>query len=638
MKLALVGNQNSGKTSLFNILTGANQEVGNWPGVTVNLIEKNIKKTNFKIVDLPGIYSLFSPNTDDEKVSSNFIFNEQFDLIINVVDANSLERNLYLTTQLMDMDIDMILVLNMYDLVIKNNIKFDVKILEKELGITVIPVSTKTYKGIEELKNIIFQKKFLKKKNKKIFPQCIEKFIDYCNVQQTDKKNSRFKAIKCLEEKNQKKINKNIKYKKQSIEKKYGMDAEQTIAYLRFEYIQNVKEKIHFSQSKKTNLTDKLDKFFLNKYLAIPFFLLVMMFIYYISISIVGMLIDKIPFSDFIDKTIHLSPIWLESFIKNILKTLFTINSFAIQLFTFFICLSIIETTGYMSRISLLFDGFFNYFGLSGKSIIPFMIGTGCSVPAIMNTCTIEDDDERKTTVALIPFIPCSAKMTIISFIASDFFSRKMNNLKFLFSFLFYVETILIILLILLIKKIFLNKKKQPINYIIEFPDYKKPNFKYVFRRAISKIWSFIKHDCTVMIFFSIVIWFLSSFDWKLNFISDINLSILSYIGRIFSPFFYLILGGKFCWAAGIVFFQGLFAKEQIVTTMKILGPDLFAFSPLTAFAFFTFNLFSIPCLNTLNAMKFEFKSIKKVLLIMLIELLIAWFIASFIGIWKLFL
>lgn len=160
-----------------------------------------------------------------------------------------------------------------------------------------------------------------------------------------------------------------------------------------------------------------------------------MMLIYYISISIVGMLIDRIPFSDFIDKTIHMSPAWLESFIKNILNTLFTISSFAVQLFTFFVCLLIIETTGYMSRISLLFDSFFNYFGLSGKSLIPFMIGTGCSVPAIMNTCTIEDDDERKTTIALIPFVPCSAKMTIVSFIASDFFPKEMNNLKFLFSF-----------------------------------------------------------------------------------------------------------------------------------------------------------------------------------------------------------
>lgn len=251
MKLALVGNQNSGKTSLFNILTGSNQEVGNWPGVTVHLTEKNIKKSDFKVVDLPGIYSLFFPNTNDEKVSSNFIFNEKFDLIINVIDANSLERNLYLTTQLMDVDMDMILVLNMYDLVPKNKIKFDVEILEKELGITVIPISTKTHEGIEKLKNVIFQKKFLKRTNKTIFPNCIEEFINYVNSQKIYEKNCRFHAIKCLEEKNSTNLNENIKQKKQDIENKYSMDGEQVIAYLRYEYIKNVKEKFIFHKARK---------------------------------------------------------------------------------------------------------------------------------------------------------------------------------------------------------------------------------------------------------------------------------------------------------------------------------------------------------------------------------------------------
>lgn len=631
MKIALVGNQNSGKTSLFNVLTGSNQKIGNWPGVTIECISKKIKNSDFIITDLPGIYSLTS-YTNDEEVSIDFILKKKTDLIINVVDINYLERGLYLTTQLIDLNTDLILVLNMFDLVEHNKINIDLEKLKDELGITIIPVSTKNNIGIDELKKCIFQKKYLKNKNQKIFPNDIEKDIDYF-CQKT--KSNRINAINIIE----KRIDcsdEEIKQKIAVLEEKYKTDSEQLMIYLRYDYIEKIKQHVKYS---KNSVADKLDKFFLHKFFSIPIFLLIMVFIYFISISFVGTLMEKIPFDNFINK-INFSSIWFNSFAKNIVKSFFSIASFIVQLFVFFICLSIIETTGYMSRVSFLFDRIFNFLGLSGKSVIPFITATGCSVPAIMNTCTIKNDNERKTAIALIPFIPCSAKMTIISFTISDFFLYKTKRLNFLFSFLFYLETIFIIIGILLVKKIFFQEKKQNLTYISELPDYKHPNFKYVFHSSFDKVFSFIKRDGILIISFSIIIWLLTSFNWKFEFITknSIDSSILASIGNFFSPFFYLMLGGKFCWAAGIVAIQGLFAKEQVVTSMKILGPELFNFSPIATFAFFTFNLFSIPCLNTLNAIWFELKSFKKTLLIILIELFVAWFISSFIGFWSLFL
>ena len=631
MKIALVGNQNSGKTSLFNVLTGSNQKIGNWPGVTIECISKKIKNSDLIITDLPGIYSLTS-YTNDEEVSIDFILKKKVDLIINVVDVNYLERGLYLTTQLIDLNTDLILVLNMFDLVEHNKINIDLEKLKDELGITIIPVSTKNNIGIDELKKCIFQKKYLKNKNQKIFPNDIEKDIDYF-CQKT--KSNRINAINIIE----KRIacsDEEIKQKIAVLEEKYKTDSEQLMIYLRYDYIEKIKQHVKYS---KNSVADKLDKFFLHKFFSIPIFLLIMVFIYFVSISFVGTLMEKIPFDNFINK-INFSSIWFNSFAKNIVKSFFSIASFIVQLFVFFVCLSIIETTGYMSRVSFLFDRIFNFLGLSGKSVIPFITAAGCSVPAIMNTCTIKNDNERKTAIALIPFIPCSAKMTIISFTISDFFLYKTKRLNFLFSFLFYLETIFIIIGILLVKKIFFQEKKQNLTYISELPDYKHPNFKYVFHSSFDKVFSFIKRDGILIMSFSIIIWLLTSFNWKFEFITknSIDSSILASIGNFFSPFFYLMLGGKFCWAAGIVAIQGLFAKEQVVTSMKILGPELFNFSPIATFAFFTFNLFSIPCLNTLNAIWFELKSFKKTLLIILIELFVAWFISSFIGFWSLFL
>ncbi|MBQ4208824.1 ferrous iron transport protein B [bacterium] len=631
MKIALVGNQNSGKTSLFNVLTGSNQKIGNWPGVTIECISKKIKNSDLIITDLPGIYSLTS-YTNDEEVSIDFILKKKVDLIINVVDVNYLERGLYLTTQLIDLNTDLILVLNMFDLVEHNKINIDLEKLKDELGITIIPVSTKNNIGIDELKKCIFQKKYLKNKNQKIFPNDIEKDIDYF-CQKT--KSNRINAINIIE----KRIacsDEEIKQKIAVLEEKYKTDSEQLMIYLRYDYIEKIKQHVKYS---KNSVADKLDKFFLHKFFSIPIFLLIMVFIYFVSISFVGTLMEKIPFDNFINK-INFSSIWFNSFAKNIVKSFFSIASFIVQLFVFFVCLSIIETTGYMSRVSFLFDRIFNFLGLSGKSVIPFITAAGCSVPAIMNTCTIKNDNERKTAIALIPFIPCSAKMTIISFTISDFFLYKTKRLNFLFSFLFYLETIFIIIGILLVKKIFFQEKKQNLTYISELPDYKHPNFKYVFHSSFDKVFSFIKRDGILIMSFSIIIWLLTSFNWKFEFITknSIDSSILASIGNFFSPFFYLMLGGKFCWAAGIVAIQGLFAKEQVVTSMKILGPELFNFSPIAIFAFFTFNLFSIPCLNTLNAIWFELKSFKKTLLIILIELFVAWFISSFIGFWSLFL
>lgn len=676
MKLALFGNQNSGKTSLFNALTGSNQKVGNWPGVTIDRVEGIIKRNNSTIVDLPGVYSL-SPYTSEEEISRRFVLDEKVDLIINIVDATQLERSLYLTTQLLELDVDVVIALNMYDLLERKGIKINVKKLEEELGVTIIPISAKTGAGINHLKTTIFRRRYKRNKHKPIYPDDVEAFIQevakeykYVRKTKTGKPHKRFGAVKILEEDRDYRIlmDEKLKASHLALESTYGMDGEQLVASLRYDYIVRIRRKCVRYQRRKETRTDKVDRIFLNKYLAIPIFILIMAVVYFISISLVGGLTTSLinaAFNGTNNLTIFIGshPIefnhsvaglgpmlanwltglgaspWAINLLTNgVIAGASAVISFVPQLIMLFICLSILETTGYMSRIAFFLDRVFHKIGLSGKSLIPFIVGAGCSVPGVMSTRIIEDESEKKATIALVPFIPCSAKLPIISLVCSVFFP----TWGFAFALVFYLMAIVIIFIAaLFLKKIV--KRKEHSTFISELPSYKIPSIKYVGRDVGDKTWSFIKRAGTVVVFFSVIVCVLASFTWNFQYVDglfvNINESMLAGIGNGFAWFFYPMLGCEWNWAASVSAIQGLIAKEQVVSSIRVIqaagGASLFNnFTPLTAFAYATFNLFSIPCVATISTMRAELKSIKKVILIMLAELLIAWFIASLIGIW----
>ncbi len=684
MKLALIGNQNSGKTSLFNALTGSNQKVGNWPGVTIDRVEGSIKKYHSTIVDLPGIYSL-SPYTAEEEVSRQFILNEDLDLLINIVDATSLERSLYLTTQLLELNVDVVIAFNMYDLVEKKGIKIDIKKLSNELGATIIPISAKTGKGLDELKETIFKKKYLKNKHKKIYPSDIEKFIDdtikFYNHPWKHKFHKRFEAIKVFEEDRDYKILLGDKLKAEHllIEKKYAMDGEQLIASLRYDYIEKVRDKCVTYPPVKETKSDKLDKIFLHKIWAIPIFIVIMGLVYFLSISIVGGLTNNLISalfngSESVKFTIGsfswnapiklegLGPLiarslgnigaskWAMSLVQTgVISGLAIVVSFVPQLICLFLCLAILETTGYMSRIAFFLDRIFHKLGLSGKSLIPFIVGAGCTVPGIMSTRTVEDENEKRVTIALVPFIPCNAKLTIISLISAAFFKQ----IGFLVALSFYFLAIVIIILsALFIKKVL--KRKEHTTFISELPEYKSPNPIYIGRDVWDKTIAFFKRAATVVVFFSVIVWTLSSFTPSFQYIDGSKFTIeqsqLKYLGDGISWFFYFILGCRLDWAASVSALQGLIAKEQVISSMEVIArtsgaASIFApgspfayFNPITAFAFASFNLFSIPCVGSLSAMRHELKSAKKMFIVIACELLFAWLLASLIGIWGVFI
>lgn len=687
MNIALLGNQNSGKTSIFNALTGSNKKVGNWPGVTIDHIEGRLKRHPETLVtDLPGIYSL-SPYSNEEEISRRFVLDEDVDLILNVVDSTSIERSLYLTTQLLELNIDVVIALNMYDLLKKKGIKIKVEQLSNELGVTIVPVSAKDGTGITKLIDIIHKRKYKKNKHKKIYPADVEKFISKVSVVyqlnhksvNTKKIHQRFSAVKILEEDRDYRVLMNDDLKKQhlELEEKYKMDGEQLIASLRYDYIEKIREKCVVFAPKKESISDRLDKIFLHKYLAIPIFILIMAAVYFISISIVGGLTNCLIDAAFKGATelnfqiagiswtvpvniAGLGPLicdglkaagasqWALSLVNNgVIGGVSAVATFIPQLMMLFLCLGLLETTGYMSRIAFFLDRIFHKLGLSGKSLVPFIVGAGCSVPGIMNTRIIEDENERKATIALVPFVPCNAKLTIISLISAAFFSKW----GFAFALLFYVMAIVIIILVAFLFKKFIYKKQHS-TYISELPDYKIPDGKYILRDVGDKTWSFVKRAGTIVLFFSVIVWVLTSFTWNFQYVDGIkvgiNQSMLAGIGNAFAWFFYPMLGCHWSWAASVSAIQGIVAKEQVVSSMQVIAnmsnggipigifnSSIFSFfTPLTAFAFASFNLFTIPCVGALSAMKAEFKSIKNMILVMLLEIVVAWLIASLIGVW----
>ena len=650
MKIGLVGNQNSGKTTLFNLLTGMNAKIGNWPGVTIEKKIGTIKNTDYEITDLPGIYSL-SPYSQEEDISRKFIFEEKPDVIINIVDSTSLERSLYLTTQLLELDTKVIVALNMADILEKRGIKINIKKLEEILGAKVLKISALKGTGIEELIKEIKNSK--KEETTPIYDQNIENTINQIKkILSKETAHKRFVSVKLLENDERFKNLNTPSIKKLSNEllKNYETDLEETIATQRYKFIEDVKDKSFKKVKQSDTISDKLDKIFLNKWLAFPIFVIIMFLVYYLSVGVVGSFtVDWVAgMAENFGETVgaFLESIgtseWVNSLVVDgIIAGVGAVLGFVPQLIILFICISILETTGYMSRIALLLDKLFRKIGLSGKSLIPFIVGSGCSVPGIMGTRIIENQDEREMTTILTPFIPCSAKLPIISLFSGYFFGENSG----LASASLYFFAIIIIIISALIMKKFIYKNTSS-TYISELPEYKLPSAKYIAKDVFDKVFAFIKRAGSVILICSIVIWFLLSFSTSFEYGIDVENSILAQVGKKISWFFYPMLGEN-SWGATVSAIQGLVAKEQVISSMSVIaglaqeaehGSQVFInggifgfFTASSAYAFMVFNLFSAPCFGAIGAMRRELGGTKKMLKAITYQTVFAWYLATFV-------
>lgn len=647
MKVALIGNQNSGKTSLFNKLTGENQKVGNWPGVTIAKKTGKIKGTDFELIDLPGVYSLM-PYTEEENISRNYLLQEKPDVIINVIDSTSLERNLYLTTQLMDLDMPIVLALNMTDLLDKKNIILDEMILSKKLGLDAVKVSARTGFGIDTLVEKLRKQKTQNNiKNIEKYPKIIENELNLLKIDKKSANNFTLLEQIMNDDENFLSSEKEVARVRNVVCKIFGEDIEGVIANLRYEFISHVCENCLDVKNRKKSISEKLDKIFLNRFLAIPIFILIMTLVYYLSVGVVGRfttsfiehLVDKFSlFAGGVIKKLGVSD-WITSLICNgIIAGVGSVLTFLPELIVIFLAISLLETTGYMSRISFIFDRLFQKIGLSGRALVPFIVGTGCSVPAISMSRTIESESEKQMTIVLTPFVPCSAKLPIIALFVGYFFP----NCSGLVTALLYFFAIGVIIISALIMKKFIFKNKAT-SFISELPEYRAPSIKYISKDCVDKTKDFVIRAGTIILFCSVIVWFLSSFGWNLRFSSSVNDSILAWIGDKISWFFYPIIGER-NWAISVSAIQGLIAKEQVVSSMNVIAgienlsqmsifeSEIFSgFSKASAISFIIFNLFSAPCVASIGAMKNELKSTKKLVMALLFQIVLAWSMSSLI-------
>ncbi|NLD26141.1 MAG: ferrous iron transport protein B, partial [Acholeplasmataceae bacterium] len=511
----------------------------------------------------------------------------------------------------------------------------------------IVTISALKGTGIDDLISVII-KGFGKEDKPKIFSEDIEAKLGEIIE---DKKHSRFLSVKLLE---RDLLVRNLESPEldatiRSLEVSYQSSLEEVIANKRYEWIDKVKAEAVIQKTRKVNWTDRLDKIFLNKYLGIPIFVIIMFLVYFLSVGLVGgatvSLIDN-----GVERLAHVTDRWLTDLgasswsrsllIDGVLSGVGAVLNFIPQLMMLFLCIALLETSGYMSRISFLLDKLLRRFGLSGKALVPFIVGSGCSVPGIMTTRTVEDSREREMLLTLTPFIPCSAKLPIIAFMAGFFFE---SYLGLITASLYFLSIIIILFSAVLMKKIFYKDVRS--SYISELPEFKLPNARYVIRDVWDKTWGFIKRAGTIIFICSVIIWFLLSFSWKFEYGVDIEKSILASIGNLLSWIFYPILG-ELSWGATVSAIQGLVAKEQVVSSMSIIagfsdqigsGTQIFNsaifsfFTPASAYAFMAFNLFSAPCLGAISAMHKEFGSTKKTLKAIAYQTALAWILATII-------
>lgn len=639
IQVALAGNPNCGKTTLFNGLTGATQYVGNWPGVTVEKKEGKYKEDkDIKITDLPGIYSL-SPYTLEEVVSREFLLNGNVDVVLNIIDGSNLERNLFLTTQILELGIPTVVAINMLDVIEKRKDSIDYKKLSKELGCPVLPISALKNTGIKEL-----MAEVKKVANTQSLPKNIYagKVLNALNTIEASLPSSIeasrrfFYAIKLFERDD--KIEASIKPKAEAsvietVEKSMDDDSESIITDARYTYITSVIKDCYKKGSKEVLTTsDKIDRFVTNRVLALPIFALVMWFVYYISVTTVGTIVtdwtNDVLFGEIIPPAVDnfLTSIqcadWLHGLVVDgIIGGVGAVIGFVPQMLVLFFFLAILEDCGYMARVAFIMDRIFRKFGLSGKSFIPMLIGTGCSVPAVMASRTIESDRDRKMTIMTTTFIPCGAKMPIIGLIAGAIF----HGASWVAPSAYFVGMAAVIVSGIMLKKTKLFAG-DPAPFVMEMPAYHMPRVVNVLRSMWERGSSFIKKAGTIILLSTIVLWFLQGFGWEkgaFGMVDDIDHSILSSIGQTFAWIFSPLGWGD--WKAAVASVTGLIAKENVVATFGQLygfaevaeegnefwGQLSASFTPLAAYSFMIFNLLCAPCFAAMGAIKREMNNTK---------------------------
>ena len=639
IQVALAGNPNCGKTTLFNGLTGATQYVGNWPGVTVEKKEGKYKEDkDIKITDLPGIYSL-SPYTLEEVVSREFLLNGNVDVVLNIIDGSNLERNLFLTTQILELGIPTVVAINMLDVIEKRKDTIDYKKLSEELGCPVLPISALKNTGIKELMAQVKKAAGTKFSAKNIYAG---KVLNALNTIETSLPSSIeasrrfFYAVKLFERDD--KIEAAIKSKAdasviEACEKSMDDDSESIITDARYTYITNVIKDCYKKGSKEVLTTsDKIDRIVTNRVLALPIFALVMWFVYYISVTTVGTIVtdwtNDVLFDEIIPPAVDsfLTSIqcadWLHGLIVDgIVGGVGAVLGFVPQMLVLFFFLAILEDCGYMARVAFIMDRIFRKFGLSGKSFIPMLIGTGCGVPAVMASRTIESDRDRKMTIMTTTFIPCGAKMPIIGLIAGAIF----HGASWVAPSAYFVGMAAVIVSGIMLKKTKLFAG-DPAPFVMEMPAYHMPRAVNVLRSMWERGSSFIKKAGTIILLSTIVLWFLQGFGWEkgaFGMVDDIDHSILSSIGQTFAWIFSPLGWGD--WKAAVASVTGLIAKENVVATFGQLygfaevaeegnefwGQLSASFTPLAAYSFMIFNLLCAPCFAAMGAIKREMNNTK---------------------------
>ena len=657
MIFALIGNQNCGKTTLFNQLTGANQHVGNFPGVTVDQKVGEIKEhKNCSVVDLPGIYSL-RPYTSEEIVTRDFLINEKPDAIINIVDATNIERNLYLTLQLLEMQIPMVLALNMMDEVRNNGGSIDVMGMSEKLGIPVVPISAVKAEGISEL-----VEKVIRTAEKKKYPKitdfwekgAVHRCIHALSHQVEDHAQNlgispRFAATKVVE--NDVEIIKKLNFSRnefemmqhsiEEMEADHKMDRNAALADMRYTFIEKVcKDTVkHPKESKEHKRSEKIDKVLTNKYLAIPMFLAIMMLIFYLTFGLIGAWLSDLlslgieQITDICDKGLTaygINPVVHSLIIDGVFAGVGSVLSFLPVIVVLFFFLSILEDSGYMARIAFVMDKLLRKIGLSGRSFVPMLIGFGCTVPAVMATRTLSSDRDRKMTIMLTPFISCSAKIPVYSVFAMAFF----KDHAALVMMALYVTGIVVSILVALILKgtVFSGK---PVPFVMELPNYRLPSVKSVLQLMWDKAKDFLQRAFTIIFVATIIIWFLQTFDTRLNVVTDSANSLLAVLGRWVAPIFTPLGFGD--WRISTSLITGFTAKEAVVSTMSVLCGTSMSnlpqtlgsfFTPLSAVSFLVFTLLYTPCVAAIAAIRREMDSALQAVGIVIMQCGIAWLVA----------
>lgn len=632
LTFALVGNQNCGKTTLFNQLTGSNQHIGNFPGVTVDRKDGPIRgQKNTRVTDLPGIYSM-SPYSSEEIVSRNFVLDEHPRAIINIVDATNIERNLYLTMQLLEMDIPVVLALNMMDEVTGNGGSIDVNHMEQMLGVPVVPISAAKNEGVDELvRHALHIAKYQEKPGRQDFcdendfggavHRCIHAI---CHLIEDHAKNAqipvRFAASKMIEgddlimerlrlDKNEKEA---IEHLIIQMEKERGIDRSAAIADMRFNFIEKVCEQtvVKPRESKERVRSQKIDRILTGKYTAIPCFFGIMLLVFYLTFNVIGAGLQSLLEMGITQLTNLTEQAMISANVNSVLRGLVidgifagvgSVLSFLPIIVTLFFFLSLMEDSGYIARVAFVMDKLLRKIGLSGRSIVPMLIGFGCTVPALMSTRTLPSERDRKMTILLTPFMSCSAKLPIYSFLVSAFFP---GHGAWIMMGLYLLGIVVGILVALMYRKTLFKGDAVP--FVMELPNYRFPGAKNVLQLLWEKSKDFIQRAFTVIFLATICIWFLRSFDIHFNLIQDSKDSILAMIAGIFVPLFKPLGLGD--WRICVALISGFMAKESVVSTLEILfsGSIQQLMTPLAAMCLLVFSLLYTPCIAAITSIRRE--------------------------------